>query len=173
MKEDKKWYYSPNNTKLDLPIKVSSSMVQELTAIYLAIVYARPYAKNLLVLEEPEVHLHPKIQYELGKVLIKYYLDSNSIWMTTHSEYIAHAINNSIKEKYINDLKGHYDMTGIDFKDVNIYNFVRNGNYSKIYKCSKSEDGIELEGFNDFLIKLLDETVQLNDEIEFLEGKDE
>lgn len=48
---------------------------------------------NLLIIDEPEVHLHPKWQIEYAKLLVKLAENGLNILITTHSPYMIEAIN--------------------------------------------------------------------------------
>lgn len=51
----------------------------------------------LLVLEEPEAHLHPKVQRTLARVIARLVNKGVHVWITTHSTTFCQQINNLIK----------------------------------------------------------------------------
>jgi len=58
---------------------------------------------NLLIIDEPEVHLHPKWQIEYAKLLVKLAESGLNILITTHSPYIIEAINKFKDKSKINE----------------------------------------------------------------------
>ena len=62
--------YRPANWDADLPIMRTSSMVSELAPVVL---YLRHYVEpgNVLIIEEPESHLHPALQATFARELAR------------------------------------------------------------------------------------------------------
>jgi len=79
-------YRLPENTNLEL--NVSSSMVKELAplALYLKFL-AQPV--DLLVIDEPEMNLHPAAQVEITEFLAMLVNAGLNVLITTHSPYIV------------------------------------------------------------------------------------
>jgi len=58
---------------------------------------------NLLIIDEPEVHLHPDWQVEYARLLVKLVKNGTTVLITSHSPYLIEAINKySIKENIKN-----------------------------------------------------------------------
>ena len=68
---------------------------------------AEEFNKNLLlIIDEPEVHLHPEWQVEYAKILIKLVENGVKVLVTSHSPYFIEAINkHSNKSKIEKDVK--------------------------------------------------------------------
>lgn len=68
---------------------------------------AEEFNKNLLlIIDEPEVHLHPGWQVEYAKILIKLVENGVKVLVTSHSPYLIEAINkHSKKSKIGKDVK--------------------------------------------------------------------
>jgi len=68
---------------------------------------AEEFNKNLLlIIDEPEVHLHPGWQVEYAKILIKLVENGVKVLVTSHSPYLIEAINKySKKSKIERDVK--------------------------------------------------------------------
>ena len=95
------FYYRPTEWKHDnLNLMNASSMVSELAPIVL---YLRHVVRpgEVLIIEEPESHLHPKMQVELTRHLAAAVKAGVRIMITTHSEWILDELANLI---YISDL---------------------------------------------------------------------
>jgi len=97
-----------NGITLDMP--VVSSMVKELSTLVLYLRYmAQP--RDLLVIDEPEMHLHPEAQAKLTEFLAMLVNAGLNIIITTHSPYLVdhlvnlmiaaeHSDQESIKDKF-------------------------------------------------------------------------
>ncbi len=114
----KKVVFEPNNTNLKLDLGYTSSMVSEISPIvaYLRYVinnnlkyrYSRRFkrkeyknSKTIIFIEEPEAHLHPKIQIKLMEIFAELVSDNIKIVITTHSDYMFNKFNNLIIDKKI------------------------------------------------------------------------
>ncbi|MEN0050745.1 MAG: AAA family ATPase [Bacteroidota bacterium] len=110
---DKRIYFEQGKSRFH--ITETSSLVSELAPLVL-------YVKNLLgnefeaknkilVIEEPEAHLHPEIQVKLMDVFIELARQGVKIVMTSHSNYMFNKLSNSLLEGYIEPEKvGIYQM---------------------------------------------------------------
>ncbi len=89
--------------------------------------------KDLLVLDEPEIHLHPEWQllYAETIVLLQKYLDL-TITITTHSPYFLEAINGYSKLHKIHNRVNFYFAEADDNNNVTINNV--NDNINIIFK---------------------------------------
>ena len=85
----------------NLPMFLSSSMVNQLATIYLYFKYWYKDKNNFLILDEPEMNLHPSKKMELTELLLAYASD-NKLLIATHSSSIAKSIINYI---HLFDLK--------------------------------------------------------------------
>ena len=85
-------------TGLKVPMARSSSMVTELAPI-VAFLRSHIEAGDLLIIEEPEAHLHPSAQQKLAGVLAYMVRKGLRVLITTHSHYMVEAmgmfVNNS------------------------------------------------------------------------------
>jgi|WetSurMetagenome_2_1015567.scaffolds.fasta_scaffold59096_2 predicted ATPase len=111
----KKILYHPDNTDLTLDVSLTSSMVSEISSIvsFLRYIVAPTFQtrnprltfvltqkkKVLLFIEEPEAHLHPKIQMELMEIFVELVNAGVKIVFTSHSDYMFNKMNNLILEK--------------------------------------------------------------------------
>lgn len=87
--------YLPNGWTNGLPLMNASSMVSELAPVAL---YLRHVVKpgELLIIEEPESHLHPAMQVRLARFLARVAKSGLRLLVTTHSETFLEALGNVI-----------------------------------------------------------------------------
>lgn len=92
-----------------LPICLDGFGTNQLIQVLLVIAMANK--EGLIIIEEPEIHLHPRSQENLCQVLIKQANEeSKQLIVTTHSEHILYALVNAVKDKELakDDLSIYY-----------------------------------------------------------------
>ena len=89
------FYYRPDGWDNDLPIKNASSMVSELAPVVLYMRH-RVGRDSLLIIEEPEAHLHPGMQVELIRLLAGLVNAGVRVLLTTHSEWVLEELSNVV-----------------------------------------------------------------------------
>ena len=89
--------YMPSRTKRSLKLDAASAMVSELAPI---IVIARSHLDpfDLLIIEEPEAHLHPGALPLIAKCLAKLVRNNVRVLITTHSDWLLKSLRNQILE---------------------------------------------------------------------------
>ena len=93
------FYYRPDGWKgdlPDLPLMNTSSMVSELAPVVL---YLRHVVQlgDVLIIEEPESHLHPAMQVAFTRLLAAAVRSGVRIIVTTHSEWVLEALANLVR----------------------------------------------------------------------------
>ena len=88
--------YRPTDWKEELPLMRASSMVSELAPVVLYLRYVVD-AGDVLIIEEPEAHLHPAMQAALARELARLVRAGVRIVLTTHSEWLLEQIANLVK----------------------------------------------------------------------------
>jgi len=113
--EEKRLYYRPEGTDLRLDLSATSSMVSEIGPI---VVYIRHILgaiqagravrntrrvkqkteifKSILVIEEPEAHLHPDNQLKMTELYAELAKYGVHIVMTSHSNYVFNKVSNLV-----------------------------------------------------------------------------
>jgi hypothetical protein len=74
--------------------------------------------KSLLIIDEPEVHLHPKWQVEYAKLLVNLVKNGINILVTSHSPYMIEALDIFAKKEKIS-LFSYYANNGVIEEDTN------------------------------------------------------
>lgn len=104
--------FKENKQEIDLPMYLASSSANQLTLLYLYFKYWAREKGNFLIIDEPEVNLHPENQIKLLDLLINFVNQSeNKVLIATHSPLLADAINNYL---YIDNLRQYYDDKQIE-----------------------------------------------------------
>ena len=87
--------YRPDGWDNDLRLMNTSSMVSELTPVVL---YLRHVVmpSEVLIIEEPEAHLHPAMQVEFVRHLAAAVRAGIRIVITTHSEWVLEELSNLV-----------------------------------------------------------------------------
>jgi len=165
---------SPPATPRTLHLSLASSLVTELAPIVLVLRHLSGFP--ILVLEEPEAHLHPKLQRRLAQVIVRLIRKGLYVWITTHSENFCQQINDFLKIGAIADRAklraemqaelgyayGEDDYLTPD--DVAGYEFVNQGDHSIVRELDKHPDGLVMPTFNR-------EMLALGREVTFLEER--
>ncbi len=88
--------YRPAGWKNDLPLMNASSMVSELAPLVL---YLRHVVEpgHVLIVEEPESHLHPAMQVRLTRQLAALVNAGVRVLVTTHSEWLLEELANIVR----------------------------------------------------------------------------
>lgn len=106
------FYYYPEGWKDPLHLAHTSSMVSELAPIALYLRYiVRP--GDVLIIEEPESHLHPSMQVALVHQLAAMVKSGIRVLITTHSEWMLEALTNLVRLSDLPEEK-RKGLTGAD-----------------------------------------------------------
>jgi energy-coupling factor transporter ATP-binding protein EcfA2 len=90
--------FHPNDCEYPLEISLASSMVKELAPLVFHLRYfAQP--NELLIIDEPEMNLHPKAQVQVLEFLAMLANAGLNVLITTHSPYITDHLLNLTKAK--------------------------------------------------------------------------
>ncbi len=115
-----------------VPLYITSSMIKELMPLVLYLRYqAKP--NDLIIIDEPEMHLHPAAQVEIIEFLSMLTNVGLHVLITTHSPYIVDHIANLIEAKKNDNpeaIKKHFYLEDsrafIEQNKVSVYLFEDN-----------------------------------------------
>lgn len=88
-------FYRPHNIDQALPLGRASSMVAELAPLDI-LVKRILTPGDLLIIDEPEAHLHPESQRSMARVLVRLVRAGVRVVCTTHSSLILHQLSNHL-----------------------------------------------------------------------------
>jgi predicted ATPase len=112
--------------------------------------------QNFLTIEEPELHLHPKLQSMLADLFVSHAKNNNHIIVETHSEYLIRKLQVLVARK---DIKR---------EDVIIYYVTKDEkNVSSVKEMRLDEEGMFLDKWPD---DFFDNTFKLFRELVFVQG---
>lgn len=89
--------YQPRKTEENIRLTRASSMVTELAPVVLLLRNAIAPG-DMLIIDEPEAHLHPAAQTEIAKTLGRLVRAGVRVVVTTHSDWLLMEIGNLIRE---------------------------------------------------------------------------
>ena len=96
------FYWQPAGWKRTLPTLNVSSMVTELAPVAL---YLRHYVHpgDLLIIDEPEAHLHPSRQVDFINEIAGWVRSGIRVILTTHSDWVLEALSNLVAESQLEE----------------------------------------------------------------------
>ena len=166
--------YTPTGVGKEFPMSITSGVVTELAPLVMFLKYV-PW--NILFMEEPEISLHPQLQQQIARVLIKLVNSKKQVIITTHSDTVIQHINNMIKlynnsenrqKELLNNkeyFEGYESNDILNPEKIRMYQFDVNNNKTEVKKLSHSKYGFQVPTFNDFIRSMSKQIDQLLDEM--------
>ena len=143
--------YRPSGWKADLPLTNASSMVSELAPVVL---YLRHVVApgDLLIIDEPESHLHPAIQVAFTRQIAAVVRAGVRVIVTTHSEWVLEELGNVVSRGRLaaGDAE-NTDATSLGTGDVGVWLFepAADGGGSTVKEIAlDDETGLYPSGFD-------------------------
>ncbi len=166
--------YKPANwTGQELPLKNASSMVSEVAPIAL---YDKHVVtpNQLLIVDEPESHLHPALQVQLFRQLARLVSEGKRVLVTTHSEWVAEELSNIVRRSKLEERldrvaepKPGIDEISLLESDVGVWQFKAGGKAgaSTVEEIRIGETGLYDTDFEDVAISSHNEWARISNEI--------
>ena len=145
-------------TERHLPIQMTSSIVKTLSSL---ILYLKHLARknDLLIIDEPEMNLHPDNQILLVRIFAELINKGLRIVISTHSDYIIREFNNMIMAKEIASKKikleegesiPYTKAQMLSMKDTEVLYFIISSKTGKVdgHKVPVSEFGFDIESID-------------------------
>ncbi len=159
--------YTPQGTNEEIRLSQSSSMVSELAPLVL---YLRGLVQpgDMLIIEEPEAHLHPGAQADMAVILARLVRAGVRVIVTTHSDWLLQEIGNLILEGLIEN-ETDEPASWLLPEEVGVWHFQKDTPVKEI--SFKSRKGISPEDYEDVAEGLYNRSVNLQQKYEKQKGK--
>ena len=162
--------YRPKQSKEALRMSHSAAMVSELAPLVL---FLRGIVKqgDLLIIEEPESHLHPGAQTKIAQTLARLVRSGVRVLITTHSNFLLQQIGNLIREGELQKL-GESTNESADYlkkEEVGAWWFHKNKPVTEL--PFDLVEGIEPEDHLDIAEDLYNRSAGLQNRIEQTKGE--
>ena len=104
--------YRPRRSNEDIRLTRASSMVSELAPVVL---FLRGVikTKDLIIIEEPEAHLHPGAQTQMAVILGQMVRAGLQVLVTTHSDWLLKELSNLMREGKLGEMSEGKDANGL------------------------------------------------------------
>ena len=115
----------------------------------------------MILLEQPELHLHPRAQADLGDLLIDALSEGHQFLIETHSEHLLLRLRRRIAETTVKPNETQYRLTP---DDLAVYYVERWGGKSRVHEVTVNEVGQipePPEGFRRFFSDDYDEMMAI------------
>lgn len=162
--------YTPIGENLNIPLRATSGVVTELTPLILLLKYRKELRS--LCYEEPEMCLHPQLQLQMARLLIRMVNAGISIAATTHSDIIIQHINNMCELNKLaenEEALKKLDLSKedlIDSKSVAVYQLADRGASTEVERILPKNGKFEVSSFMRALEKILYQTMDIADIVE-------
>ena len=165
--------YRPDETGEDIRLTRAASMVSELAPVVLFL-RGGIRSGDMLVIEEPEAHLHPGAQTEIALTLTGLVRAGVRVVVTTHSDWLLKEIANLIrigelKRKGVPKVQTMALTQWLLPEEVGTWWFQKDGRVKQI-PFDRTE-GIEPKDYEEVAYKLYDRSVNLQDLLEEADRK--
>lgn len=163
---NKEIQYVPSGYEKGIPLRLASAVVSELSPFILILKHKANIKK--FCYEEPEMCLHPQLQYKMGKIIGRTVNSGIGMVITTHSDIILQHINNMIKlSKHENREEicknfGYTEQDLLACENVKIYQLeAKNGKRTEVKELLCGENGFAVPTFNNALNIIMDESCEI------------
>ena len=162
--------YRPDGWKNDLPLMNASSMVSELAPVVLYLRH-KVAPGHVLIVEEPESHLHPAMQVKFTRQLAMLVQAGVRVIVTTHSEWLLEELANIVQRSALpksQDAKKKGDEIALRPDQVGAWLFEPKlrPKGSVVSEISLGESGLYPSGFDDVAAALHNDWAELSSRIE-------
>lgn len=162
-------FFTPKNGNEKLSMHLAASMIKSISGLLL---YLRHKAKinDLLIIDEPEIGLHPNNQIILARIIAKLIRQNLRIVVCTHSDYIIKELNNLImlsnrSNIEVNEIRSKYqynDLMYLEKEEVGAYLFnVKEDGLCVVKSLDISDYGFDIETIDNAICNLNEITSEL------------
>ncbi len=169
--------YRPQETKEDIRLTRASSMVSELAPVVLFL-RGTINRGDMLIIEEPEAHLHPAAQTQMAVTLARMVRAGVRVVVTTHSDWLLKEIGNLIRKGELEEKTGELMdqsplASSLRPSEVGIWLFRKDstsaGSTVEEIPFDRSE-GVEPEDYEKVAEELYNRSANLQNRLEEIKG---
>lgn len=159
--------YIPDGMTNGIPLRVTSGVVTELAPLILLLKYSRFLQE--ICYEEPEMCLHPQLQYQMAKLIIRMVNSGINIVASTHSDIIIQHINNMSQLYKISNEKEALERLDLEKEDlinvdeIAVYQFHERNGKTNIDRIYPENNIFKIPTFSNALKSILDQTLEVSD----------
>lgn len=172
-KEGNVEFKSEKAPKIKLSFHQSSSIVKTLASLVIYLKY-RATKNDLVIIDEPELNLHPDNQVKLARIFSRLINNGLRLIISTHSDYIIREFNNLImvssQNEDIKEVAKKYNYSKDEYinrKDIGAYLFNfknKTSKQSEVKAIKIDEAGFEVETLD----KTIEELNKISDELYYI-----
>ena len=149
-----------------LPLHLASSTVSEIAPISMYLKYLVSNG-DLLIIEEPESHMHPANQSRMAKNIVRMIRAGLNVLITTHSPYIVERLGQFVMAGMLDEKtrtkRAEYKTEYLLPDEVSPYVFKQSRGGYHIHEIEKNQDvGIDQEEFTSILNELGNKAAMLD-----------
>ena len=163
------FYYRPHGIEEDIHLSQTSSMVSELAPLVLFL-RSLVHLGDMLIIDEPEAHLHPGAQADMAVILARLVRAGVKVIITTHSDWLLQEISNLTLEGLLED-ETDQPPSWLLPDEVGVWHFQMDEPVKEI--PFKPREGISPEDYEDVAEGLYNRSVNLQQKLEKKKGKSE
>lgn len=163
---NKEVMYVPHGYDKGIPLRLASAVVSELSPFILILKHKENI--NRFYYEEPEMCLHPQLQYKMGKIIGRVVNNGIGMVITTHSDIILQHINNMIKlsehenREEICKKFGYSEQDLLNCKNVRVYQLqTQNAGKTEVKELLCGLNGFAVPTFNNALNVIMNEAYEI------------
>lgn len=149
-------YGTTKYKKEAIPLHITSSSIKSIYGLDYFFEHLDKEKNYYLIIDEPEMNLHPSNQVEFANVLDMAVKHGLHVIISTHSDLLVKKVQNIILK---NELDSVSNLDGLTKSNVNIYDF-KDG---AIHKVDIFNDNLVFENFNSTINSLEEEYLDLLD----------
>ncbi|MCY4326540.1 MAG: AAA family ATPase [Rhodobacteraceae bacterium] len=159
--------YRPKGWKRNLALANASSMVSELAPVVMYLQYMIETG-NLLIVEEPESHLHPEMQVKFMRQIARLVSEGVRVVITTHSEWLLEELANIVRRSEMPAAKRKKDEIALGPDQVGAWLFKKKQRPkgSVINEIPLDESGLYPSGYGEVARELHNDWANISNEIE-------
>jgi AAA15 family ATPase/GTPase len=153
LRENNAVLFSPRGQKIALTLVEGSSSVRSLAELNFYLKH-KAETGQLLILDEPELNLHPAAQRKLARLLVRLANAGIRVFVTTHSDYFIREFNalmmlNDLPESAFNRINANAEYSKEDLLDARKARFYVLANGETLPMTSVPGFGIPVKSFDD------------------------